>query len=167
MNDTIKMDELCAKHGLTIESKLIRSPFDKKITKINGKDVKPDWKDTSFHWSVTIGKGKQSLTTDYYMGAGHVTVPKSIERMFKNDAISKEMYARHVKPTPPEVADVVHSLVSDASALDEPFADWASNCGYDDDSIKAKAIYDQCIELGHKIKRLLGKDFEQFQQAEW
>lgn len=48
-------------------------------------------------------------------------------------------------------------IFMDASAIDcLGFSDWASNYGYSDDSIKAKAIYDACVEYGLKLRARLG-----------
>ena len=49
--------------------------------------------------------------------------------------------------------DFMNSILMDASAIDEEFEDWAPNYGYDTDSIKAKEIYDTCINYGLKIRR--------------
>ena len=62
--------------------------------------------------------------------------------------------------TPPVLADVMSSIVLDASALDEPFHSWAHEFGYDEDSIKAKKLYETCHEIGFKAKPL-------FSSPEW
>ena len=59
---------------------------------------------------------------------------------------------------PPELEDVLNSLVSDASAFfdGEPFEDWCMNYGYESDSRKAHKIYKKCLEIGHNLNKLLG-----------
>lgn len=56
----------------------------------------------------------------------------------------------------PSTENVIHSLIMDI--VDEPFEDWAANLGYDPDSIKAKAIYDECVEHTMKLRQWLGND---------
>jgi hypothetical protein len=47
------------------------------------------------------------------------------------------------------------------------FSDWCSDFGCSDDSIKAKAIYEQCIEQGMLMKAWLGSEkFEEFMGCE-
>jgi len=55
---------------------------------------------------------------------------------------------------PPKIEDILYSLQVDSGALDEPFKDWCSNFGYDDDSMKAKKIYEACQEMGFIYKSL-------------
>jgi hypothetical protein len=82
-------------------------------------------------WRVTIGK--QWVTT-YYTGKG-----------LRNKKTGR--------PTRPTVADVLHSLFSDASAADENFSDWCDNYGYSDDSIKALNMYKACTEVAQNLRR--------------
>lgn len=53
----------------------------------------------------------------------------------------------------PSLADVLHSLLSDARGSDEAFPDWCSELGYSDDSIKARGIYDTCLEIASALRR--------------
>jgi hypothetical protein len=62
------------------------------------------------------------------------------------------------KVSPPTAADVLYSLLSDASAIDSPtYEDWADDYGYDRDSRKGEAIYRACIEIGLKLRAALGE----------
>lgn len=105
------------------DAALLRAPIAKKSD---------DWKETAYHWSVTIG----GQSFDYYTGAGLVqtkdgaTIPK--------------------KPT---YDDVVYSLVMDATACEQSFEDWCSDYGYSDDSIKALEIYRQCQHNTGKLRK--------------
>ena len=58
------------------------------------------------------------------------------------------------KPVRPKNSDVLHSLVWDATSLDESFENWCSNFGYDSDSIHAFNIYRQCCDAGKKLLKL-------------
>jgi len=56
----------------------------------------------------------------------------------------------------PAVEQIMYSLLLDGSSLFEGgFENWCSNYGYDTDSIKAKALYDQCVEIGSKLISIL------------
>ncbi len=56
--------------------------------------------------------------------------------------------------SPPKLGDIIHCLSMDAQAINETFEGWASGCGYSDDSIKAKDIYDACIKRAIELKQL-------------
>jgi len=53
----------------------------------------------------------------------------------------------------PKVADVLYSVLQDGRAYFDAltFEDWRGECGYDD-SIKAKATYDACMETGRRFQ---------------
>lgn len=89
-------------------------------------------------WRVTIGKqwGNKhgQWVTTYYTGTGH-----------RNK--------RTGRPVRPSIADVLHSLFSDASAANENFSDWCDNYGYSDDSIKALNLYKACTEVAQNLRR--------------
>ena len=88
-----------------------------------------NWQETAHHWLVTIG----GQTFDYYTGGAHVTEKGT--------------------PKKPSLDDVLHALVSDATACDESFEDWCDNYGYNSDSRKALAIYLQCQENAKKLRK--------------
>ena len=64
----------------------------------------------------------------------------------------------HVKPVKPHLADILYSLFSDAAALDMNFKEWCDNYGYDNDSIKALNIYNQCIDIGYKLRKMFKRE---------
>lgn len=66
----------------------------------------------------------------------------------------------------PSAADVMSCLLLNASACDMSFDDWCMEYGYDIDSRKAEKTYFECCESGAKLKKLLGKDYRKFQEAE-
>ena len=73
------------------------------------------------------------------------------------------------EPAPPTVEEVIECLAMDASVLDSPsFDDWANELGYDTDSIKAKSIYDACIQQTLAFRGLIGNDrLEQLREIEF
>lgn len=79
---------------------------------------------------------------DYYTGIGH--------RKFIQERWNRNVYAR-VAPTP---ARVLYSLVMDASAGQELFADFCDNFGYDSDSIKALKVYEACQGIALQMRKV-------------
>jgi hypothetical protein len=65
-----------------------------------------------------------------------------------------EQWMKSAKPVAPDCEDVLACLLRDGEALDTSFVDWCDNFGYDDDSIKARATYDACCEIGKQLRRL-------------
>ena len=58
---------------------------------------------------------------------------------------------------PPTLRDVLHSLVSDAGAIDHAsFEDWAAEWGYETDSRKAETIYQDCLRIGLRLQAMIG-----------
>jgi hypothetical protein len=62
----------------------------------------------------------------------------------------------------PDAYDVLCSLHSDAILSDQPFADWASDLGYDDDSIKAKAMWEACNDTRRTLMLNMGNAWDVF-----
>lgn len=61
------------------------------------------------------------------------------------------------KPTyKPSKQDVLYCICSDAENTDQPFEDWAADLGYDTDSRKAEAIYNECVKTRHALTKLCG-----------
>lgn len=88
-----------------------------------------NWQETAHHWLVTIG-GQEF---DYYTGSAHVTEKGT--------------------PKKPALDDVLYSLVMDARACEMSFYDLCSELGYDTDSRKALAIYEQCQTNTDKLRK--------------
>lgn len=83
-------------------------------------------------WRVTISSRAGFNYLDYFTGLGHRS---------KN------------RPKRPRIAEVLHSLVLDASAADYNFSDWCDNYGYSNDSIKAMNIYKECLEIAQILRK--------------
>ena len=56
-------------------------------------------------------------------------------------------------PKPPKVADVLYSLLSDASAEQRSFHEWCSDYGYSLDSISALNVYRACLDTAHALHK--------------
>lgn len=162
MNNINKVIE---KMGLRIESKFI--PFSQSRNK--------NEKSPSLNWRVTLYQNdKEILITDYSAGCGHCPSykqnDKSIyqkecidfecEEGYKAKATFSENYFMPDKKKPilPYQRDVLYSLVMDSDAVKYDFSEWADNFGYETDSRKAEKIYNECLEIGLKILRVLGTD---------
>lgn len=144
--------------------------------------VVEDWASIAFACSLYAGK-KLVWQGEYKLGIGHVDPRKTVPSLmnltieergfleawqskpyanFTNKQLQAEVAAKVAKYTKvrPEIKDVLWSILLDASpAIDrEGFEDWCGNLGYDSDSIKAKKIYDQCLDIGFKLVSALGMD---------
>lgn len=120
-----------------------------------------------FDWSCELSLDSRKMKVEYHTGLGNSKIAfpwKQIENGYLwNNSLQQKVkhYSlkaiewKAINPIPPEVADVVYSLAIDADALEYVFSDWCSNLGYDEDSIKAKKIYDACIEIGIRFKQFL------------
>lgn len=93
------------------------------------------------HWQATFTHANGHFTEDYFTGLG---LRKAIHG------------GRPVngKPAAPSAASVMCSLLLDASACDESFSDWCDNYGYDSDSIKALRTYQDCCDIGVRLRKL-------------
>lgn len=112
-------------------------------------------------WRVTFaqvaanGKPAAPFETEFYQGLGHRKARRPMPEYVHNNSYSRRQWeALHVKPVAPTAAAVLYCLLSDASATDQCFADWASEYGYDTDSRKAFAIYEACCANGLELRRV-------------
>jgi hypothetical protein len=99
-------------------------------------DARPDnsasqWDSSASHYRCTITADKKgSMRTYFSQGSAHTA--------------------------PPTLDSVLECLGMDAYTLDFDFADFCSEYGYDEDSRKAKKIFDTCVRLSKSLKRILG-----------
>ena len=85
-------------------------------------------------WAITVfDEDGTPHVFDYYTGLGR--------RKVRN------------KPTPPKVADVLYSLLSDASAEQRNFHEWCSDYGHSLDSISALNTYRSCLDTAHALRK--------------
>jgi hypothetical protein len=101
------------------------------------------WK--NYLWRVTIARGAEAVHLDYHCGTGH---------------------AKNGVPTPPELSDVIFSLLTDWQGGRETFEDFCSAFGYDADSRKAFALWQACKKSGEKLAKLFSADeIEELEEA--
>lgn len=82
---------------------------------------------------------------EYRTGTGHRRKPRKTSPSYLDNT---------PRPQLPEVASVIHCLLSDADAGSESFNDFCDNFGYDRDSIKAFKTYQACMESADKVHRI-------------
>jgi hypothetical protein len=97
-----------------------------------------------FLWRCEIRTMKGAISIEYKMGLGHI---------FK---------ARNTwdvdKPKSPTLEAVLHSLVLDSEAREMSFNDWCDSFGYDNDSIKALGMYQDCCESAKKLNAVYTRE---------
>ena len=133
-------------------------------------------KNLSLNWLVSFG----NIQTDYMQGIGHM--PGYVHNFGRQtiDERDREKYAaekgktyrRHgnilpigLKSIPePGLVDVLYSLVMDSDVINyDCFEDWADCIGYDSDSRKAEEIYNACMKIALKLRKLI--NLEEAQEA--
>lgn len=168
MTTATEIESVAEQLGITMECKFV--PFSQSR---NAGEKSP-----SLNWKVTLRVGgRDMLTTDYTAGCGHcpaykadVKVAGGRNSILRDELIRDECekgksikfqgdYVRTYGPAIlPNLADVLHSLASDADVLDHgTFEEWAHSYGYDIDSRKAEGIYRVCLEIALKLRSGLGE----------
>lgn len=170
------LEAIAARVRLTMDSTFV--PFSQSRHAAPGADGKP-WR--SLNWRVTLKRdGREVLTTDYAQGEAHAPAaqvkPPALQATDKHirerciafecetGRVARYMFgsdgmAPGIKPIPaPSIGDVLYSLARDADVLDAGgFESWAADLGYDPDSRKAEATYNQCVEIATKLRAALGE----------
>lgn len=120
-----------------------------------------EWAHSLF--TVRFVRGKSAIETSYRQGTGHrvstpltclgkeaeevgAGAPKYLETVYRGASVIK-IYVK--KPSP---ASVLSCLLSDASLGAELFADFCTDMGYDEDSRKALAIYEECQKTAAQLR---------------
>jgi hypothetical protein len=149
--------------GLSIEASFV--PYSAQSAEHKHEDIGK----RQIEWRVTVKRGDRAiLTTPYRAGIGHLPSyrqgPLTVDSA---NAIQFELERGHEYRAPgyagkvilPDAADVLYSLVSDASVLDSgSFEEWASDYGYDTDSRKAETAYRACLDIALKLRNSIGED---------
>jgi hypothetical protein len=158
--------ELMTELGLNVESKHIPTSWVEAYPQIK--------------FMVTLKRGDNNvLTTEYSMGIAHLpSYPKGApyNRTTSADKEAMDFELQHGRkaerlpdnigggfkaktaPIIPDPVAVVYALVMDGYADDQSFSEWCDGYGYSDDSIKAKGMYDQCVESGRAMRVSLGTE---------
>lgn len=112
-------------------------------------------------WCITFTRAKISESFDYFTGLGHRKPTKCAmlqtgAKYPKNSVGYADWVKQYVRPVPPDIAGVLHSLISDSGAV-TCFIDWANDYGYDSDSIKALAIYNACCINAKRLQQIFSR----------
>lgn len=117
-------------------------------------------------WSVTIG----DYRTTYRTGVGHRIwdKPHSQRRVLPRGTTPhkytahelgsprtlhrESMERAHLKPVEPHIGEVFACLVRDGEAINQSFIDWCGDYGLNPDSIKDRALYDECCAVGQHMR---------------
>lgn len=141
-------------------------PFSRSRNKSN--------KELSLNWTVKLAtKIGGALETDYMQGIGHL--PGYKLHLGRNYTVHEQEYLKVGAETgteprdvghgwvpgkpigAPPLAEVLQCLLTDATALDyATFEQWAEDTGFEADSRRAEAIYRACLDIGLKLRRMLG-----------
>lgn len=150
---------------------------------VDGPTIDPtdpeEWKRTAAHWSVTLKRGDRTHEADYWMGEGLCTykptghVGRAAEE--RHRAEGRRVVYNHygpgkdaiATPRPPKAVEVIQSLALDASVGDQPFGDFCADLGYDTDSRKAYAAWEQCRNVFFDLRTFWGADFDAFIDTDW
>lgn len=128
----------------------------------------------SINWEVTVTRnGHHVWTGDYMQGTGYLkgdwsrigypfgdrtaasarALRETCERGRYVNTPSRNLRGASGTIDPPDLADVMYSLVMDGAAFfdAQSFDDWCSDFGYDTDSRSAERMYRACSEAGRAI----------------
>lgn len=148
-----ELENVAAELGLTVTFEYVpqKYPVTHKV------------KDMQRKWKVTVHKnGKPILTTDYSEGIGHCDAyPKGGNLTVRDSLdIRKECEQGPKSGSPKHPLDALWCIASDCNSLDTTsgFEDWATTFGYDPDSRKAYATWEQINEQYHILKSVIGHD---------
>lgn len=114
-------------------------------------------------WAISVRRnGREFYSTEYSAGCAHAPEYKKAKMLtaaVKAECETGIVYGTRMIPVPPPaVAEVVSSLLLDASNADERFEDWADNYGFDQDSRKAERMYRACQETAAALRRAFDRD---------
>lgn len=162
--------------GLTYSAEFV--PFSKSR---NAKKVQRPG-DLSLNWRVAVSKGRHSIITDYMQGIANI--PGHKQSAFGRVSVDEFEGIKYAceqgkipcsvgplprnKPIPaPELHEVMYSLLMDSSAIDSAtYEEWAGDYGYSEDSREGERIYRACLEIGLKLRAMLGdKVLQQLREA--
>ena len=117
-------------------------------------------------WSVSFHFGKNVMTLDYWTGLGHRRIrdTKTGKQVRYQEPWGgvKTLHDAEIqasaKPFPPEIADVMDCIISDAQGFENSphFEDWASEYGYDTDSRTAEKTFNAVSHQTNRLKKFLG-----------
>lgn len=128
------------------------------------KEDKP-WEHDAWMVRFSCRANGRSLGLPFKCGIGHRKPPAFARSQFERSpkmAYDRRQLEAAGVPQAPHAADVLHSLVSD-DTHGASFRDWCADFGYDEDSRKALALYEQCQRQTDDARTFFGRElFEKF-----
>ena len=118
----------------------------------------------TLRWIVSVRRnGRPFHETTYSAGCAFAPEYKkrggAVTAAVVSECETGVVYGSRFTPVPPPpAADVVYSLLMDASTTDEEFEDWAGNFGYSKDSREAERIYKACRLTAAALRRAFSRD---------
>jgi hypothetical protein len=109
-------------------------------------------------WRVVFSRGREQFALNHRTGTGHRTpapMPNDGGPRPRPGTLMHERLEAQRQPIPPHPAGVLHSVVMD-DPRGEEFESWASDCGYDPDSRRVLAIYEQCQQQTREARAFFG-----------
>jgi hypothetical protein len=170
-----KLCEAMSEYGLTMDWTFIPFRGDRKERRLQ-------WDITLYHRSAPrIGDDtlpNDVIVTRYEAGIGHCpSYPAygGVPTVAQDSAIDFEVTTGYQARPPhgggagdrfergaridPDVAEVMHSLLLDAEAIDHAsFEAWAEEFGYNTDSRAAERTYKACLRIGLAIRAAVGDE---------
>ena len=120
--------------------------------------------------SVKVSQRNDGMAGDWDKAASHYHCTLRRKTNYHDEVTTELMcffYSQGSAHTmPPVLCDVMYSLTMDAQVLDcDTFEEWASDCGYGEDSRKAEAIYKACQDNAKQFAAMFGRsEREQLQE---
>lgn len=163
----MRMSEFAAMIGLTVESVLLSG-------KVGGKE--------GFKFKTTLKY--KNMASDmvaeiqFHQGAAHVEklndlakwVPCPMQEVDKRVKQARwgERSIMGLRPALPTLETVLDCLRSDCVSIDNSplWEDWASDLGYNVDSIKDKKVYEACVEEYQNLRTFFKNHFRLFLTCE-
>lgn len=152
----MKFSEFASKHNISVVS------FADPANKVDGK--------TPFKYKVNLVNGNKVFTTDYTMGTAYVgkRVAGKLVRVNIFGKYESVIRSMNLIPIPPEETDVLSCLQLDCSSYTNAMTweDFASEFGYNVDSIKEKKVFKACRKSHAKLVKFLGQAaFNEFMEC--
>lgn len=119
---------------------------------------------TKYHYYSSRNHESASIKQiiKHLRGSGH-------KFLYVSDAIEANK-AKLADMAKPSMVDIFMSILMDGCGSDQDFPEWAADLGYSDDSIRAKAIWEECNKARRFIQACFSaKQMEQLYelQSEW
>lgn len=109
-------------------------------------------------WRVMFSRAGTSAAFDYSTGSGHRQRKAGKPNKAPSYYSQRDWDAATLRAVAPEAAAVLHCLILDSSAAHETFTSWCSDLDYNDDSRKARAMYEACQQTADKLARIVPRD---------